>query len=70
MFGPQKSRHELTTGPGFTNVNGPAVPGAQIEVLVLHCAEAVLLVEMENVRKRRSVMNVKLMYFIAVVSKM
>ena len=70
IFGPQKSRQELTTGPGFANVNGPAVPGAQMEVFVLHWAEAVFFDEMENVRKRRSVMHVKLMCFITVVSKM
>jgi hypothetical protein len=33
-------RQELTYGPGVTNVKGPAVPEAQIEVLVLHCALA------------------------------
>lgn len=40
IFGPKKSRQELTYGPGVTNVKGPAVPEAQIEVLVLHCALA------------------------------
>jgi len=71
IFGPMKSRQELTYGPGVTKVKGPAVPVAQIEVFVLHCAfadGAPMKKEKEN--ESRRVTSSDLMYFIAVVSKM
>jgi hypothetical protein len=68
VFGPIQSRQELTPGPGFTKLNGPAVPGVQIEVFVLHWAFKEL--KLENNEERRRVMSIALMYFITVISKM
>ncbi len=71
MFGPIKSRQELTYGPGVTKVKGPAVPGVQIEVFVLHCALADWVpMKKEKEKESRRVTSSDLMYFIAVVSKM
>jgi hypothetical protein len=68
VFGPIQSRQELTPGPGFTKLKGPAVPGVQIEVFVLHWAIAAL--KLEKKEERRRVMSIDLMYFITVISKM
>ncbi|MNE18910.1 hypothetical protein D3C80_1119700 [compost metagenome] len=69
VFGPIQSRQELTPGPGFTKVKGPAVPGVQMEVFVLHCALTGLELKMEKLKERRRVMKVSLMCFITAVSK-
>jgi hypothetical protein len=63
---PTQFKHDPTGVPGVTIVKGPATPGVQIDVFVLHCPEA------NNAMKAvtAAVPKKRLMFFMTGVSKM